>query len=78
MKIDVSDGLNIAGQITSGLNSMVDKNGKRLVWIPKKLGSNLPGHWAAADSAEAKEAMTQSSYSVKNIQDVQNRGASPQ
>ena len=27
---------------------------KRMVWIPKEPGSNIPGHWAEADSAEAK------------------------
>jgi hypothetical protein len=77
MKIDVSDGLNITGQVTSGLKSKVDKNGKKMVWIAQKLGSNLPGHWAAEDSAEAKEAMTQGSYSTKNLQDKQAQGIAP-
>lgn len=77
MKIDVSDGLNIAGQVTSGVKTMVDKNGKKMVWIPQKLGSNLPAHWAPEDSAEAKEAMTSSSYSRENIQNTQNQGISP-
>src|SRR4051794_28378237 len=56
MKIDVASGLNITGQVTTGLQTKVDSNGKKMVWIPKKLGSNLPAHWAAEDSAEAKEA----------------------
>jgi hypothetical protein len=77
MKIDVGDGLNITGQITSGLNTKVDSNGKKMVWIPKKVGSNLPAHWAEADSAEAREAQTQSSMSIKNIQDRQAQGISP-
>src|SRR5947207_1204374 len=51
MKIDVGDGLNITGQITSGSQTKVDSNGKKMVWIPKRLGSNLPAHWAAEDSA---------------------------
>jgi len=78
MRISVGDGLNIAGQITTGLKTMVDKDGKKLVWIPRKLGSNLPPHWASEDSPEAKEAETQISYSMKNLQDRQNQGASPQ
>ena len=77
MKIDVGDGLNITGQITSGLQTKVDSSGKKMVWIPKKLGSNLPAHWAAEDSAEAKETQTQSSMSMKNMQDRQNQGISP-
>ena len=78
MKINVGSGLNISGQVTDAGGTKVDKDGKKMVWIPKKLGSNLPAHWAPADSAEAKEAMTQGSYSTKNIQDKQSQGASPQ
>ena len=29
---------------------------KKMVWIPKEAGSNIPGRWVAADSAEAKAA----------------------
>ena len=80
MKIDVGAGLNIAGQVAAeDKNSApMGKNGKPMVWIPKKLGSNIAAHWAESDSAEAKEAMTSSSYSRKNIQDTQNQSASPQ
>ena len=48
-----------------------------MVWIPKKIGSNIPAHWAESDSAEAKEAMTSSSYSRKNLQDGAAQGVSP-
>lgn len=50
------------------------KNGKKLVWLPKQLGSNLPGHWVEAGSAEAKQAMIVTNYSIKDIQDRQNQG----
>ena len=42
-----------------------------MVWIEKKTGSNLPGHWAPADSAEAKEAKSKGTISTKSIQDIQ-------
>jgi hypothetical protein len=71
MKISVGTGVNITGQVASDLKTML-KDGKKLVWIPKQLGSNLPGHWAEADSAEAKQAQTVRSYGFKNIQDRQN------
>jgi hypothetical protein len=69
MKIDVGSGLNITGQVSPG--GQVDKDGKQMVWIPKQLGSNLPGHWAPADSAEAKEAKSRGTISTKGIQDIQ-------
>ena len=81
MKIDVGAGQNITGQIAAedknSSSTPMGKNGKPMVWIMKKVGSNIPAHWAESDSAEAKEAMTSGSYSTKNIQDKQNQGISP-
>jgi hypothetical protein len=71
MKIDVGAGLNITGQVATGLQTKVDSNGKKMVWIPKKTGSNLPAHWAPEDSAEAKEAKSSGTLSTKSIQDIQ-------
>ena len=71
MKIDVASGLNITGQVTSGMQTKVGPDGKKMVWIEKKLGSNLPGHWAPEDSAEAKEAKSKGTLSTKSIQDIQ-------
>ena len=70
---------NITGQVAAEDKSSapLGKNGKPMVWIPKKVGSNLPAHWADAESAEAREAQTAGSYSTKNIQDKQNQGISP-
>ena len=76
MRIEVAAGLNIAGQVTTGLATKVDKNGKKLVWIPQRLGSNLPAHWAAADSAEAREAMTSPTMSRQDLQNRQSQGVS--
>ena len=79
MKIDVGAGLNITGQVAAeDKNSApMGKNGKPMVWIPKRTGSNMAAHWAESDSAEAKEAMTSGSYSTKNIQDKQAQGITP-
>ncbi len=79
MKIDVGAGLNITGQVAAeDKNSApLGKNGKPMVWIPKKTGSNVSAHWAESDSAEAKEAQTSGSYSTKNLQDKQSQGVSP-
>ena len=78
MKIDVGAGLNITGQVADEKNSApLGKNGKPMVWIPKKTGSNMSAHWAESDSAEAKEAQTRGSYSSKNLQDKQAQGITP-
>jgi hypothetical protein len=71
MKIDVASNVNITGQVTTGMQTKVNANGKKMVWIPKKLGSNLPAHWADEDSAEAKEARTAGNLSTKSVQDIQ-------
>lgn len=77
--IKVGPGSSLTAQITpEDKNSApIGRNGKLMVWIPKQIGSNLPGHWAESDSAEAKQAMTSSSYSLKNMQNKSNQGVSP-
>jgi hypothetical protein len=79
MKIDVGAGLNITGQVAAeDKNSApIGRNGKPMVWIMRRTGSNLPPHWAESDSAEAKEAMASGSLSTKNLQDRDNQGIMP-
>jgi len=79
LKIDVAAGLNITGQVVvlDKNNSPIGRNGKAMVWITRRTGSNLPPHWAESDSAEAKEAMTSGSLSAKNLQDRNNQGIQP-
>ena len=76
LKVDVANLLNIVGQV-SAETAGASKDGKKMVWIPKQLGSNIPAHWAEADSAEAKQAKTAGNLSTKNIQDRQNQGITP-
>ena len=50
-------GSNIRGQVTAdGL--------KKMVWIPKEPGSNIPGRWVAADSPEAKAAFKSNAHGM--------------
>jgi len=76
MKIVVGSRLNITGQIAAEDKSSAPTghNGKPMVWIAQKTGSNLGPHWAESDSAEAKEVQTQDGISTKNLQDRQNQG----
>ena len=76
MKIDVGAGLNITGQVAAASDkgsAPIGHNGKPMVWIPKKTGSNLAAHWAESDSAEAKEVTT--TMSRKELQDRQSTGS---
>jgi hypothetical protein len=47
--VDLGPGARIRGQVAAGAL-------QKMVWIPKEVGSNIPGHWAAEDSAEAMAA----------------------
>lgn len=47
IRVDVGAGAKIRGQVSAGAS-------KKMVWIPKEIGSNVPGHWAEAESLEAK------------------------
>jgi hypothetical protein len=76
MKVDVAAGLNITGQVATD-NAPASKSGKKMVWIEKQTGSNVPGHWVEEDSAEAKEARVSGRLSRQNVQDIQAHTSNP-
>ena len=69
LKLEVARGANLTGQISSGA---------KMVWIPPILGSNRPGHWVEADSAEAKASKTRGDMSKSSIQKMQDNAYNPQ
>jgi hypothetical protein len=81
MKIDVGAGLNITGQVAAedknSSSAPMGHNGKPMVWINKKTGSNIAAHWAESDSGEAKEAMTSGTMSRQDLQNRQSQGIAP-
>ncbi|HVF70423.1 MAG TPA: carboxypeptidase-like regulatory domain-containing protein [Chthoniobacterales bacterium] len=52
VRVELGAGARIRGQVLAG-------GSKKMVWIPKELGSNIPGHWVEANSLEAKRFSTQ-------------------
>jgi hypothetical protein len=78
LKVDVGAGLNITGQVAAEDKGAVNKNGKKMVWIPKAINSNIPGHWVEEDSAEAKENKTRTTLSNDAINRMQEKAVNPQ
>jgi hypothetical protein len=76
MKVDVAAGLNITGQVAAQ-TAPTSTSGKKMVWIPKQLGSNQPGHWVEEDSAEAIAAKNAGFISKERIQSLQEHSHSP-
>jgi hypothetical protein len=77
LKVDVGNGLNITGQVAEETKGPVTKDGKKMVWIPPALGSNLPGRWVPEDSAEAKTSKTRTHMSTKDVQRMQESASNP-
>jgi len=77
MKVQVGSGLNITGQVLAEKAGKVSKNGKKMVWIPPALGSNMPGHWAEEGSAEEIASRNRGVLSKDRVQDMQNKGITP-
>lgn len=77
LKVDVGNGLNITGQVAEESKSAM-KDGKKMVWIPPAMGSNLPGKWVPEDSAEAKLSKSRSTMSRDRVQQSQERSYNPQ
>lgn len=74
LKLEVGNLLNIVGQVASESGGVHSKNGKKMVWIPKQLGSNIPGHWVEEGSAEHIAAKTAGVMSREELQNKQNHG----
>jgi len=77
LKVDVGAGLNITGQVATEDKGAVNKNGKKMVWIPKAIDSNVPGHWVEEDSPEAKLNKTRSTMSNDTVKRFQENSYVP-
>lgn len=66
VQINVGAGAKVRGQVAAD-------GVKRMVWIPKEPGSHIPGHWAEADSKEARRSNTQT-LNREELADTFNRG----
>lgn len=75
LKVEVGPNLNITGQVAEESGAPVSKSGKKMVWIPPQLGSNLPGRWVEEDSAEAKDARTRGILKRDQIEKMQSNSA---
>ena len=78
LKVDVGANLNITGQVAAEANGSVNKNGKKMVWIPKSIDSNVPGHWVEEDSAEAKINKTRTTLGNSEVSKMQEKAVNPQ
>jgi len=76
LKVDVGAGLNITGQVVEESKTAM-KNGKKMVWIQSPIGSNMPGKWVEADSAEAQTARTTKTMSRENVQAIRENARPP-
>jgi hypothetical protein len=75
MKIDVAAGLKITGQVAASANVKIDeKTKKKLVYIPQRIGSNIPGRWVPADSPEAIAAQNSGEIRREDVRKWQDHG----
>jgi hypothetical protein len=65
--------MNITGQIVVD-TKVAMKDGKKMVWIPPRIGSNLPGRWVLADSAEAIAAQNSGEIRREDVKKWQDHG----
>ena len=75
MKVDVGAGLNITGQVAAQTGPTSKDGKKKMVWIPKVLGSNVAGHWVEEDSAEAIAAKNAGIIGTQDVNRLQEHSA---
>jgi hypothetical protein len=61
--VEVGSGAKIRGQVLPGAS-------KKMIWIPKVAGTNLPGHWAEEGSSEAALNRNAVVYGARGWQDA--------
>ena len=76
MKIDVGANVKITGQVAAESN-LAMKDGKKMVWLPPRIGSNMPGRWVPADSAEAIAAQNSGELRTEDMRKLQDKGDAP-
>jgi hypothetical protein len=66
VEVDLGPGARIRGQVAAGAS-------KKMVWIPKEPGTNIPGHWVEEGSAEARAALHHNAgqLSVEGVRQIQ-------
>ena len=74
LKLEVGNLLNIVGQVASESDGALSKNGKKMVWIPPMLGSNMGGRWVEEGSPEEVASRSRGVIRKDQIQDMQNKG----
>ena len=64
--VDLGPGARIRGQVAADAL-------KKMVWIRKEPGSNIPGHWVEEGSAEARAALHHNAHplSVEGVRQIQ-------
>jgi hypothetical protein len=80
MKLEVGSGLKITGQVADAGTVRIDpKSKKKMVYIPKMVGSNMPGRWVPEDSAEAVAARNSGQIRTEDVRRMQEQetGAIP-
>jgi hypothetical protein len=75
LKVDVGPNLNITGQVAEESDAPLSKSGKKMVWVPPMLGSNLPGRWVEEDSAAAQEAKTRGNLKREQVEKLRDNSA---
>jgi len=66
IRVEVGPGAKIRGQVAAGAV-------KRMVWIPKEPGSNIPGRWVEAGSAPHSASNAQT-YTRDDMREMMSRG----
>jgi len=76
MKVNVGSGLRISGQVANeestiakGLTKVRVVNGKRYVWVPARIGSNLGPHWELEGVAPATNVTFITMDTMRKLQD---------
>jgi hypothetical protein len=68
--VETAPGMPLKGQVTTGSLSPT----KRMVWLPKEIGSNIPGHWVEEGSGRTVARVNAGTMRTEQIRRMQETG----
>ena len=74
LDVAVSAGRSVSGHITTGPRVASKSGKKRMVWVPKQIGSNLPARWIEEGSVQTVAAFNSGHISIDKIRQMQDHG----
>ena len=68
--VETAVGMPVKGQVTTGSLAAT----KKMIWLPREIGSGIPGHWVEEDSSRSVAGVNAGTIRLDTIRKMQDHG----